>query len=594
MQNRHPHDTPYHAKLFAFELSRRHPSGDPDAMITALFDAAVDLNPHQVEAALFAMRSPIQKGCLLADEVGLGKTIEAGLILCQQWAERHRKLLVICPASLRQQWAQELSEKFHLPSLILDARTFAQHETEGYTALASGRSIIITSYHFAHRLSLFIEAIAWDLVVIDEAHKLRNCYRTSNAIGQSLLKVLANRRKLLLTATPFQNSLLELYGLATLIDPMLFGDIDAFKSMYSQGDLTKLRDQLRPVCTRTLRRQVQEYVRYTNRIPMTQSFEPSPYEHRLYESVTAYLQRDDTLGLPGRQRHLTALILCKLLASSTPAVCGTLQVIQERLRQQLLDTSGKIPNGLDPAFLKALTEDDLDTDLLESLMDADPAPDAETPSLVQTVKHRQAIETEIATLQKLIDSAGAITVDAKTQALLTALERGFSQLKKMGANDKALIFTESRRTQDYLVSFLESHGYRGQIVVFNGSGGSAAGAAIYESWRKIHGDTDRATGSRAVDQRTALIDHFQGSARIMIATEAAAEGVNLLFPPFQIFRQNTKIVCWPKPLFVAKAPSPALPTVIAGISKNPVNNSNVGPTPKLLDSNARSTTARHA
>ncbi|NQW10697.1 MAG: ATP-dependent helicase, partial [Alphaproteobacteria bacterium] len=107
--------TAYHAKYFAYDLTRRASTG-LDRLSMSLFDAAVDLNPHQIEAALFALESPLSKGVLLADEVGLGKTIEAGIVLCQFWAERKRRLLVICPASLRKQWALELSEKFNLPS----------------------------------------------------------------------------------------------------------------------------------------------------------------------------------------------------------------------------------------------------------------------------------------------------------------------------------------------------------------------------------------------------------------------------------------------------------------------------------------------
>jgi SNF2 family DNA or RNA helicase len=107
--------TPYHAKYFAHDLTRRAASG-LDRLSMSLFDAAVDLNPHQIEAALFALESPLAKGVILADEVGLGKTIEAGIVLCQFWAERKRRLLVLCPASLRKQWALKLEEKFNLPT----------------------------------------------------------------------------------------------------------------------------------------------------------------------------------------------------------------------------------------------------------------------------------------------------------------------------------------------------------------------------------------------------------------------------------------------------------------------------------------------
>ena len=117
--------TPHHAKYYAHDLTRRAPFG-MDRLSTALFDAAVDLNPHQIEAALFALQSPLSQGVILADEVGLGKTIEAGIVLCQYWAERRRRLLVICPASIRKQWALELQEKFSLPAVVLDARAYRE------------------------------------------------------------------------------------------------------------------------------------------------------------------------------------------------------------------------------------------------------------------------------------------------------------------------------------------------------------------------------------------------------------------------------------------------------------------------------------
>lgn len=123
--------TAYHAKYFAHELSIQHANQGVDRLSQSLFDASVDLNPHQIEAALFALSNPLNKGVVLADEVGLGKTIEAGLVLCQYWAERKRKLLIICPAALRRQWAQELQDKFNLPSQVIDARNWSQLQKEG-------------------------------------------------------------------------------------------------------------------------------------------------------------------------------------------------------------------------------------------------------------------------------------------------------------------------------------------------------------------------------------------------------------------------------------------------------------------------------
>jgi len=152
--------TPHHAKYFAYDLTRRAATG-MDRLSMSLFDAAVDLNPHQIEAALFALESPLSKGILLADEVGLGKTIEAGIVLCQFWAERKRRLIVICPASLRKQWALELSEKFNMPTRVLDAKTFKDEQRLGRSPL-NEKAVLIVSFNYASALREEIKAIAWD------------------------------------------------------------------------------------------------------------------------------------------------------------------------------------------------------------------------------------------------------------------------------------------------------------------------------------------------------------------------------------------------------------------------------------------------
>jgi len=324
--------TPHQAKYIAHDLTLQHAGGGLERLSQALFNASVDLNPHQIEAAVFALRSPLSKGVLLADEVGLGKTIEAGIVLCQYWAERKRQLLVICPASLRKQWALELQDKFNLPAVVLDAKTWREAQRQGL-APCRQKAVVIVSYAYATRIKEEVRSMAWDLVVIDEAHKLRNAYRESNKIGQAIRWATGESRKLLLTATPLQNSILELYGLSTLIDDSIFGDLNAFKSQFtgSGGDLAGLRQRLDSFCKRTLRKDVTEYIKYTERKAITQKFRSTDDEHRFYEAVSDYLTREDSYAIPRRQRHLTELVLRKLLASSSLAIAGTLGVMKERL-----------------------------------------------------------------------------------------------------------------------------------------------------------------------------------------------------------------------------------------------------------------------
>ena len=515
--------TAYHAKYFAHELTRRAASG-MDRLSMALFDAAVDLNPHQIEAALFALQSPLSKGVLLADEVGLGKTIEAGIVLCQFWAERKRRLLVICPASIRKQWALELEEKFNLPAQVLDAKAHREARRRGQAPLGTN-AVAVMSHHYANSLREELKAIVWDLVVIDEAHKLRNAYRPSNKVGQGVRWATEDCRKLLLTATPLQNSLLELYGLSTLIDERLFGDTNSFRSQYAGAgsNLEALRQRLAVFCKRTLRNQVTEYIRYTERRTITRPFKPTDDEHALYEAVSGFLQRENSYALPQRQRHLTTLILRKLLASSSQAIAATLDTLRARL-ETLRDEKARS----DPEFAEQLIEaEEIEDELLDEILAEDE--DADQPEAPPVVIDRQRLREEIDILQRLATWARGIGIDTKTQTLLKALEIGFVQMATTGAARKALIFTESRRTQEYLKDFLESQGYRGKVVLFNGTNGGTEATGIYERWVEQNRDTGRASGSRAVDVRTALIEYFRDEATILLATEAAAEGINLQF-----------------------------------------------------------------
>ncbi len=514
--------TNYHAKYLAHELTKRCSSDSVEKLAGALVDAQVDLNPHQVDAALFAFKSPLSKGAILADEVGLGKTIEAGLVLSQKWAERKRRVLVITPASLRKQWHQELQEKFFLPCHILESRSYNAAIKQGNLRPFQAEEIIICSYQFTRSKSEDVSATPWDLIVIDEAHRLRNVYKPSNVIANTLKQALGNRPKLLLTATPLQNSLLELYGLVSFIDERTFGDLRSFREQFANPNNPRvfetLKARLQPVCKRTLRRQVLPYVRYTKRLPIVQPFTPEESEDRLYHLVSEYLRRDNLQALPVSQRLLMTLVLRKLLASSTFAIAGALETISRRLHEQLKQTE-EVQN----------LEEDLDKDF-EALDEiAEEWDKEESAPETSSTSERAAIKQEIADLEGFRTLAVSITHNAKGRALLTALQTAFVKAEELGAARKAIVFTESRRTQDYLLRVLADSSYKEGVVIFNGSNNDEKSRQIYADWLTRHEGTDRVTGSRSADMRSALVDYFREQGEIMIATEAGAEGINLQF-----------------------------------------------------------------
>ncbi|WP_217556952.1 SNF2-related protein [Vibrio metschnikovii] len=489
-----------------------------ESMTQTIANSKVDMNPHQVEAALFALSSPLSSGVILADEVGLGKTIEASLVLAQKWAERKRKLLLIVPATLRKQWSQELEEKFSLPSAILEATTFNSAIRSGVAnpfdvEMSTGKpAICICSYEFAARKEDELARVPWDLVVLDEAHKLRNIYKTDGAkTAKKLELALQGRKKVMLSATPLQNSILELYGLVSILDPHFFGDLNSFKARYGRQNLDEielalLRSRLSKVCNRTLRRQVQEEggISFTRRYSMTEDFRPSKEEEQLYAEVSEYLQREDLLSIKSGARHLVTLVIRKILASSSYAVLGTLETMINRLEQKL-------------PLIEALQ----DLDCLNDYQDEDAIEDEDIDPV--------ALSAEIELLRSFKELAAKISGNAKAEALLRVLTRAFDKTSELGGSRKAVVFTESVRTQTWLAELLASNGYSGQIVLLNGSNNDAASKAIYKEWLEKHHGSTRISGSKTADMKAALVDKFKDEATLMICTEAGAEGINLQF-----------------------------------------------------------------
>ena len=509
--------TPHQSAYFANWLTQ---TGKVENRVSrAMASARVDMNPHQIEAARFALKSPLEKGVLLADEVGLGKTIEASLVMAQKWAEGKRNILLVVPASLRKQWSQELQDKFELPSIIIDSKVAAALKKEGiHNPFSHECKIVICSYEYVARQKEKVQLVDWHLVVFDEAHKLRNIYQNS---GSKRAKTIVEATqyadsRVLLSATPIQNKLMELYGLSQVIDAHYFGDAKSFRKLYvnRQNDkqaLEDLKQRIEPLCHRTLRRQVQQEggISFTNRYSLTQDFTPLPEEWELYQKLSHYLQDPNIQAISHQAKHLVSMGLRKILASSSFAVADTLKGMVERLKDKQL----------------------LNEEALSDIEEADDWLDAEFgDDEIQATTKTDKLQHEIEQLTEFQSLAQNINENAKGNALLTVLEKAMAMTESLGGQRKAVVFTESCRTQRYLNDLLEDNDYRGRTVLLNGSNADSRSKAIYKEWLEEHRGSARISGSKPADMKAALVDCFKSDkADILVSTEAGGEGINLQF-----------------------------------------------------------------
>ncbi len=480
----------------AEELTGRVADGQSRVM-RAVAEAKVDLNPHQLEAAVFAMDSLSRGGCMLADEVGLGKTIEAGIVMAQLATEGKNRILVLAPATLRSQWQQELKEKFDLDSIVVDGRTIRATGN----AFDQPVPVVIASHPFAAFRQELVSQIQWDLVVIDEAHRLRNAHKPSNKIGKALKLALGKSPKLLLTATPLQNAMSELFGLMSILDEAILGPEEAFRAHYpidpEHGGLTdqaqkEIRARIGPSVQRTLRRQVREYVKYTNRRSVVEDFTPSPEEFSLYEDVSEYLRRNECSAIEPGKRTLLTMVYRKLLASSTFAIAPTLRKLSETLENRL--KAAKLGQSATQLLLHEPEE-------TKTFAEEPEEWDEEAKPRGNVIAN---MEREVWELRRFADRADNIKVNSKGEALTRAIDRVFTVARAHQWPEKAVIFTESKRTLEYLFNLLTEHGYAGKICKLTGDAGTP-------------------------EARRDLVRQFKDEKQILLMTEAGAEGLNLQF-----------------------------------------------------------------
>lgn len=479
-------------------------------------ESHIDPNPHQINAFCAAIDAMKTGGMVIADEVGLGKTIEAGLVLRYMLESGAKKVLIALPVSLRKQWELELEDKFDLSSVILDRLTVEHDAKNWHRKLADrqGIMIVITSYDYSSKLMKRFPDVKWDFLIIDEAHNLRNLNSTKRA--KRLYALSGGIPKILLTATPLQNSLMDLYGLISFIDPRIFGSEQVFRQRYMKDeDYDGLKRELTPVLYRTLRKDVADYMHFVKRICRTVDFKLSPDEIELYERVNLFLKGDALYSIPASNRGLIILVIRKLMASSSFALVETFEVLKKRLEKLYEGTrSADAQEGFD--LFWSFVEDEIDESGFEETEDED------------TAAQKAYIQAELDKVNAIIDVAKRIKTNSKVTALKQALEIGFSYQRDNGIAQKAVVFTESKRTQKYIAAELRKSGYsEDDILLFNGDFNDTMTKEIYRAWQvKNFGN---ANYGRSVEYKHAIVDYFKEHAKILICTDAGSEGLNLQF-----------------------------------------------------------------
>ncbi len=492
----------------------------------------IDPNPHQIDAVIFALKRIPEGGCILADEVGLGKTIEAGLVIAQLRAEGSAKrILLIVPKPLLGQWQTELYQLFGINAI--------EYSRESDPTFGPGVFLMGRETAGSERGAAILQGgDPFDLCVIDEAHEIfANVYRRFDRDGiyrddspdaqmaGRVRSFLRHTPVLLLTATPIQNNLTELWGLVQYVEPTgtLLGNLPTFRNVFCDGDdrtLVKgqdheLRRRLGTVVQRTLRRQAQEFLErpFVGRRAQIFEYSMTPPEKSLYDDVTTYLLDPHLIAFRGNQRRLLLIGFHRLMASSIAALTASLRNVAKRL--EAMSGGGDVP-APDFDFLHDL-ENDEGADEGNLFEDSQPP----KPEVIGAELHR---------VRDFIDRAQKLPRDSKAQKLLDVMQ---VIADRPPDRRRAVIFTESLVTQEYLAQLLVGQGGLApeDITIFRGVNDSPRATQALRRWQKEVGENlpaDRLP-SRDIAVRMALVHEFKTQSRVFISTEAGAKGLNLQF-----------------------------------------------------------------
>ncbi len=545
---------------------KRNPN-DYQSYIETFRESLIDANPHQIETVITALEKLESGGCILADEVGLGKTIEAGLVITQYRAKRKWNILIIVPTSLSVQWQNQLKDLFQLSAIVLTSKSIQQvkkkTDSKNFKQL-SGKifdkdGIYIIGREIASRLekNKILSQKDWDLIIVDEAHEMfANIYRRfNNQTGSynidskesqraaNLRYLLLKLPVLLLTATPIQNNILELWGLASYISKKNnLGEYHHFKKLFlnSETGIVKekqeeLKNRVKNFLVRNLRKDAEVFMDYkfTDRICETLNFNMNEKEKELYDSISNYFERDDIhaydfgggISLKDGKfagiRNLLKLHYRRLLGSSFAALKQGLKTVLRRLESIKKGELKKL-NNIEDYVPEIDTEEDIEEDI-------DSVEEGANQEKIKQDK-QESIDEEIKEIKEYIKKAEEIKESSKEKILIKFLKESILN-KSDKFFQKVVIFTQSLASQKYLKEIFENNGFENEIVLFSGTNKGDKVEEAFQIWNEEIGSTysesERPVGDAAL--RQALIYYFKTRKKIFISTEAGAKGLNLQF-----------------------------------------------------------------
>lgn len=505
--------TPYHAKYLAAVIRRKFPQSSVDRLIPIIYDADIGIHPHQIATANKILNSPVSSGYILSDQLGMGKSIEAAIIISWLWHKGEKKILVIAPVSQVEMWRKLLKVNFGLPTEIMTDENIATLKNDKKKEPLDIGRVLICTYKFAYEHESLIQNNKWDFVVVDEAHRLKDIYDIKSAIGDSIRASTLPHKKLLLTSTPFQSTMKRLFRIANMVDKYIFGDQRSynyqFVSITDDINYKDLGKRLESVMSRTEAKRVPDFIGKARKSEILVQYEGNDIERDYITAMNNYFIDSSKFGLPSEKASLQSLALYKQVTLSPKIAMGGLGIIDQGLEI--------LRKGEDQSdFLIEKFSEDIET--LPWIKNEWFRSTQEVLDIKDFKSIQKDVEEEKKRLLLLREYVLAVKKDSRLNAFMAGLNKSEELIRSIKGKKRILVYTESLQAQKYLVFMLRDARKKG-VYYINATNKDEESEKIYKAFIRNKKNRFLITGIEEIDRRTAIIQEFEAKGRILVATD---------------------------------------------------------------------------